>query len=526
MDRTAVYRRRWGILGVLVTSLLVVVLDNSILNIALRVISDPQQGLGASQSQLAWAINSYTLVFAGLLFTWGVIGDRVGRKRILLIGLALFGLASLLSAYAQTPQHLIWARALMGLGGAAVMPQTLSIISNVFPAEERPRAIGIWAGSVGLALGIGPPLGGLLLEHFWWGSVFLINVPIVIVGLVLMAIIVPESRNEQPARLDPVGVALSILGLVLLVYGIITAGDRASLRDPDVIAATLGGLVVLAGFVVYEARIDHPALNVRLFRQPRMAVAVATIMLMFFSMAGVLFFISFYWQSVREFSPLHAGLLVLPLALSQGIVSPLSGFLVTRFGPKRVCATGLVLASLALGSYSLLDTTTPVWLIEIAFFVQGTGMAMVMLPATDSIMATVPREEAGTASAVQNTARQVAMALGVAVLGAVVTAVYRSQITPYLDAFPPQARANAVDSIEATMALAERLGQQGQPIIAPAKEAFLSGMHLAALSALVTGTIGLVLVLIWLPRHASNQQPQQSEPPAGTQPQTADTGRR
>src|SRR5262245_28226556 len=192
--------RRWTILAVLVLSLLVVVLDNTVLNVALRTIADPVHGIGATQAELEWAINSYTLVFAGLLFTAGVIGDRVGRRRVLIIGLILFGLASLASAYAHTPTQLIWARALMGIGGAAVMPSPLAITSNVFDPRERAKAIGVWAGAVGLGVAIGPVVGGALLETFWWGSVFLINVPIIILGVILVVALVPESRNPNPGR--------------------------------------------------------------------------------------------------------------------------------------------------------------------------------------------------------------------------------------------------------------------------------------------------------------------------------------
>ncbi|RCV51654.1 MFS transporter [Marinitenerispora sediminis] len=503
MEHAGGHPRRWVILGVLVISLLVAVLDNTILNVALRVISDPEEGLGASQSELAWAINSYTLVFAGLLFTWGIVGDRLGRKRVLMTGLAIFGLGSLASAYAHSPDQLILARALMGFGGAAIMPQTLSIITNVFDPGERARAIGIWSGAVGLALGIGPPLGGLLLEHFWWGSVFLINVPIVAVGLVLMAFLVPESRNERPGRLDPLGVLLSIVGLVLLVYGIIAAGERGSLADPDVYGALAAGAAVLAAFVVHEARTDHPALDVRLFRNPRLAVAVAAIMLMFFALSGVLFFMNFYWQSVRGFTPLHAGLLVIPVALAQILVAPVSPLLVARFGPKAVCASGIGLASAALGCYSLASTDTPVWMIEAVFFAQGAGMALVMPPATESIMSSVPRESAGAASAVQNTVRQVATALGVAVLGAVVSAVYRERTGPLLHDLPAAVRQPAGESIEATLAVARRMGAAGEHLVAPAKEAFLAGMHLAALCSFAVGITGMVIVLIWLPRHSA-----------------------
>src|SRR5882757_4674238 len=198
--------RRWTILGVLVVTLLVVVLDNTVLNVAMRTIADPKHGLGATQSDLEWAINSYTLVFAGLLFTFGVLGDRLGRKRVLVLGMVLFGLASLASAYAQSPGQLVLARALMGIGGAAIMPATLSIISNVFDPRERGRAIGIWAGSVGLGVAIGPVVGGALLEHFWWGSVFLINVPILVAGIILTVTLVPDSRDPQPGRIDVAGV--------------------------------------------------------------------------------------------------------------------------------------------------------------------------------------------------------------------------------------------------------------------------------------------------------------------------------
>ena len=327
-------RRKWIILSVLIISLVAIVLDNTVLNIALKTISEPRTGLGASQSQLEWAINSYTLVFAGLLFTFGVIGDRIGRKRMLMIGMAMFGLASLLCSYAQTPDQLIWARAAMGLGGAAVMPQTLSIITQVFEPKERPRAIGIWAAAVGMAIAVGPIVGGLLLDHFWWGSVFLINVPLTAVGVAAIWFLVPESRSPSPGRIDYLGVLLSIAGLVLVVYGIIQGGDTGSWLRADVLGPVAGGLAVLAFFGWHESRTEHPSLDVRLFRDPRLSSAAAAIGLVFFAMAGVYFFISFYMQNVRGYSPLHAGLLTIPLAAGQLLMSTRSAALVRRFGPK------------------------------------------------------------------------------------------------------------------------------------------------------------------------------------------------
>ena len=307
MDSQTIYRRRWVILSVLIVGLLAIVIDNTVLNVAMKTIAEPRGGLGASQSQLEWAINSYTLVFAGLLFTFGVIGDKVGRKRMLMIGLALFGIASLLSAYSRSPEQLIFARAAMGLGGAAVMPQTLSIISNVFEPAERPRAIGLWATAVGIGIATGPVLGGLLLDHFWWGSVFLINVPVTAVGIVAAAILVPESRNREAGGIDYVGVLLSIAGLVLLVYGIVQGGDSASWLHLGVIGPIVGGLAILALFAWYEARIQHPSLDVRLFRDRRLSASIGSLGLVFFGMGGVFFFTSFYLQNVRGYTPAGGG---------------------------------------------------------------------------------------------------------------------------------------------------------------------------------------------------------------------------
>src|ERR1044071_7472085 len=242
VEQQPIQRRRWIILGVLILSLMAIVLDNTVLNIALKTISEPKAGLGASQSQLEWAINAYTLAFAGLLFTFGVIGDRLGRRRMLMIGMIMFGLASFGSSYARTPDQLILARALMGLGGAMVMPQTLSIITNVFDPRERPRAIGIWASAVGVSIAGGPILGGLLLDHFWWGSIFLINVPLTAAGVVLIALLVPESRSPSPGRIDYLGVLLSIAGLVLLVYGIIQGGETGHWLPRHVLGPHAGGL--------------------------------------------------------------------------------------------------------------------------------------------------------------------------------------------------------------------------------------------------------------------------------------------
>jgi DHA2 family multidrug resistance protein-like MFS transporter len=516
--------RRWLILGVLVVSLLVVILDTTVLNVALRVIADPERGLGASQSELEWATNSYTLVFAGLLFTWGVLGDRLGRKKILLAGLLVFGIASAASAYAQTPGQLIAARAVMGIGGAAVLPATLAIISNVFDPRERARAIGTWAGAVGLGVAVGPVLGGLLLEHFWWGSVFLINVPVVLIGLAAVLALVPDSRDPQPGRVDLAGVLLSIAGLGLLVYGIIDGGEHGFGR-PLSWGSLAAGIALLVAFVLVERRVRYPSLDVTLFRNPRFSAAVGSIGLVFFAAMGTFFFMAFYLQLVRGWTPLQAGLLTTPFAVAQLVFAPRSAAMVQRYGPKAVCAVGLGLVALGLGGFFLVDASSPAWLLGLLFFIQGAGMANVMPPATESIMSSLPREKAGVGSAVSNTVRQVAGALGIAVLGSVLAAVYRSGIHDKVTAFSPAARNAASESISGAYAAAQHLGGAGYGLIGTANSAFVDAMHAAALGSVVMALVGVAVVLAWLPRRAVVHPVTEAPAPVATlddEPELAD----
>ncbi|MCX5114442.1 MFS transporter [Streptomyces sp. NBC_00378] len=496
----AVHRRRWAILVVLMFSLLIVVLDNSILNVAVKTIASPAPtGLGATQSQLEWAINAYTLVFAGLLFTAGLLGDRIGRKKVLLFGILLFGTGSALAAMSGSPTQLITWRALMGFGAAFVMPATLAVLVNVFERDEQPRAIGIWAGSVGVAIAIGPITGGLLLEHFWWGSIFLVNVPVVIVALIAMVLLVPDSKDPNPGRIDPLGVVLSIVGLVLLVYGIIRGGQLADFTEPVVLLSSFGGLLVLAGFVWHEKRSTHPAIDISYFREPSFAAAVAAIALVFFALMGVTFFSAFYMQSVRGWTALQAGMMLLPLAATQMIFAPRARLLVDRFGARATCTVGMLLVAVGLSAFALFDETTPVWVLCLLFFVQGTGMAHVMTPVTVSVMQALPREKAGSGSAINNTFRQVGGALGVAVLGSVLSTVYRGDIEGHLAALPAGARDAAGESIEATLAIADKLGPAGAPLIASANEAFLKAMHVTAIGSATIALVGALVVALFLP---------------------------
>ncbi|MCU0264397.1 MAG: MFS transporter [Candidatus Nanopelagicales bacterium] len=466
---------RWRALAALVVSLLVVVLDNTVLNVALKTIQDD---LGATQSELIWAINSYSLVFAALLFTWGVLGDRYGRRKILIIGLVLFAAASLLSAFAQTPLQLIIARGLMGIGGASVLPVTLSIITVIFPPAERGKAIGIWAAAVGGAVALGPLLGGFLLEHFWWGSVFLINIPIIAVGIAGILANVPESRNPHPGRLDPLGLVLSVIGLLALVYGI----QEAGWSEPTTYAWIAFG-----------------------------SVPLAATSLTFAALSGSLIFLAFYYQVVRGWSPLQSGALTVPFAIGQLLSAPRSGKMVARFGARRVIPFGLVLASVAMFMFTRLDLTTPVWLLILIPFVFGFGMGNVVAPSTTRMTLATPPQRSGSGSAVQNTVRQVGATLGVAIISSVVASKYSGSMSSALEGspLPAELQATASDSVGATYEVASQLQASGRAtaaqadaLRAAADAAFLPAFHIAAYMGLALLLIALVIILIWLPAQA------------------------
>ena len=505
--------RRWAILAVLVVSLLVVILDNTVLNIALPTI---QADLQASQSELVWAIDSYILVFASLLFTWGVLGDRYGRKKVLLTGLLIFGAASFACAFAGSATVLILMRACMGVGGAAVLPVTLAIITVVFPPHERGKAIGMWAGAVGAAVALGPVLGGVLLEHptwsSWltgndWGSVFLINVPIVLIGAFFIIRIVPESRNPEAKRLDLVGLVMSAAGLVLIVYGIIDASSTRDWLAPSVIVPILIGLALLAFFIWTEARSDHASFDVTLFRNRGYAVSLSAVSLSFFALSGITFTLPFYLQILRGYSTLQAGLMFLPFAVGQLIAAPRSAAMVKRFGYRVVMTTGLVMVAISALALARLEIDTNLWLLIGFFFLFGLGMGNVMAPGSTVMQNVLPLARAGAGSAVQNTVRQVAGAMGVAISGTVVATQYAKNLTSAAEASPvpvdPRLVEGASESIVAANVILDQASQQGMPqqaveiLRSGAFESFLNASHLTSyISAAVLGVAALVVLFL------------------------------
>ncbi len=545
MDQTTIHRRRWAILSVLVICLLVVILDNTILNVALKTI---QEDLDASQSEMQWAVDSYALVFAGLLITWGVLGDRLGRKKVLLFGMLAFGATSALCSFASSPTTLIFFRALMGIGAAAVQPQTLSIIQNVFEPKERPKAIGIWAGASGAAIALGPIAGGALLKYFWWGSIFLVNVPIVVIGVIAIVLLVPDSKDPHPKRLEPTGVLLSIVALVVLVYGIIEGGNTNDWLRWNTLGAIVLGLALLALFIYLEKRSTHPTIDVTLFQNKHFSAGTAAIALTFFALMGSTFYLAYYLQAVRGYTALSAGVALIAVAAAVMLSAPLSARLSRRFGPRIVAGSGLAIFGLTMLSYGLSTRGQPIWVVEIQMFCMGLGMGLTMAPATNSIMSAVPREKAGAGSAVNNTARQVAGALGVAILGSLLAVVFRNQLgagTPaqlaaQLDRPPavvaqlpqsaqvaPQVRSDASESIGGALEFVGRaaaaLQQRGQlpaaqhlppaqvgvqrahaeqaigTFVGESKDAFMVAMRVTSMAGGLFGLLGSAVAFCFLP---------------------------
>jgi EmrB/QacA subfamily drug resistance transporter len=497
--------RRWLVLGVMCLSLLLIVMDNTIVNVALPTL---QSDLDAGTTELQWVVDAYILVFAGLLLTMGSLGDRFGRRGALAIGLSVMGIASILSSFANSADQLIATRALMGAGGAMIMPATLSIITNVFTdRRERAQAIAIWSATAGAAVAIGPVTGGWLLEHFWWGSVFLVNVPVVVVALVLGQLFVPTSRDPAAPPIDVPGALLSIAGLVVLVWAIIEG--PGGWTDPEILGGFALAAVLLGTFVLWERRTHFPMLDLSFFRNARFSAASAAIMLTFFAMFGSLFLLTQFLQSILGYTPLEAGIRLLPMAGVMMVVSPLSAKVVERIGSKVVVATGLSVAAVGLIMASRLTAGASYPEVLIALVVLAAGLALVMPPATESIMGSLPLAKAGVGSAVNDTTRQVGGALGVAVLGSVMSSTYGPRVTDAISGFPVSSeQASAIrDQIGAAMRAANEIGgEPGRMLADVASRGFADGMSTAFIIGAAALALGAVIVALFLPARARDHE--------------------
>jgi len=508
------YARRWWTLGVLCLSLVLIGLDNTVLNVALPTI---QRTFSATASELQWMVDAYVLVFAGLLLTMGALGDRFGRARALQIGLIIFAAASLTAPLATDVTQLIAIRIAMGVGGALIMPSTLSVIANVFPPAERARAITIWAGVSGLGVGLGPLVGGLLIENFAWSSVFLLNVPIAAIALLLGFMFVPESRDPSGARLDLPGAVLSIGAVSSLVYGIIEAPANGW-TSPTTLGAFAIAAVLGLAFAWRETHTREPMLDLALFRDRRFTAGAGAIALTFFAMFGVIFGLTQYLQFVLGKTALEAGTLMVTLAIGIPVGARISLKAVAHAGTNRVIGGGLVLVALVLLSFTQWTPTTDTWIVSGTLFVLAIGMANVMAPATGAVMSAVPEAKAGVGSAMNDLLRQLGGALGVAVIGSVMNTAYRDRMAGAVIGLPAQAAAAAGDSVGAAVAIAGRLGgPAGQALAGVARSSFVDALATAAIVAAAVAVLTAVLVVRAMPARASESE-------AATEPATQRPG--
>ncbi|HZM76983.1 MAG TPA: MFS transporter [Candidatus Limnocylindrales bacterium] len=489
-----------AILLVMALSVLVVVMDLTILNVALASI---QRELGASNADLQWSLDAYLITFAAFIFTGGVIADRFGRKRVLIGALVLFGLASVLAAEATSAWQLIVWRALMGVGAAAIPPVTLAILLTIFPPAMRPKAIGVWAGAAGVGTAVGPIIGGLLLNSFWWGSVLLINAPLAVLAIAAIVWLVPEATGPQAGSFDPVGVLLSIAGVGALVYGIVQGGEDSWLAM-GTLGPILGGVILLAALVAFERRLAIPALDLSLLRASRYAAGTFAIAFAFFALLGAVFITSIYFQAVLGLAPANAGLLMVPMGLGALLTSTRVAPLVARYGARVVVSTGSAVMALSFLIFALVGRQSPIWVLALAQLILGLGWGSVFAPATGALMSVVQPAKAGAGQAVANTFRQVAGALGVAVIGSLLSMRFRATLGSAAEVLPDSLVAKARESLGGTLEALRAAGGQIPPAAAEglkvqAQDAYVSGMHLTMLVCLAFALCAAIIALRGLP---------------------------
>jgi EmrB/QacA subfamily drug resistance transporter len=492
----ASYRRRWLVLAVLCLSILLVVVSNMALNVALPTLG---RALHASTSSLAWVVDTYVLCFAGLLLPAGAVGDRFGRKGALQCGLVIFLTAAALGAFSTATWQLILARAVMGVGAALVMPGTLSILAMVFPPAERPRAIGIWASVAGGSVAVSITWSGAMLENFWWGSIFLGMAGIAALALAGGWWLLPTARHPGQARLDPLGAALSVVGVTGLLYGFIQAPDDGWTAAP-ILAAFAAGLAALAAFIAWERRTAHPMLDIAFFAERRFSFGSLSIAAAYFALLGMYFVFTQYLQLVRGYSPLAAGLYALPAGLAQFAVANAARPLVARYGIRPVLAGGLLASAAGLAVLAVSQVASPPGAFEAALALLGVGIGLTMPPATGAIMAALPPHKAGVGSAVNDLARELGGAFGIGVLASITLSAYRSRLGPALAGHP----AGTVASAKAGLAQALAVGGGAQgPLGAAARHAYTTGLEMA---------IAAVAVFTALRAPAATRPPGQAQP--------------
>jgi EmrB/QacA subfamily drug resistance transporter len=501
--------RRWWALGAIVLSLLAIGFDATILNVALPTLAT---ALHAGTGGLQWMVDAYILVFAGLLLPMGALGDRYGRKRLMMIGLAIFGASSVLATYASGTGQLIAARATMGVGAAILTPITLAVLPVLFAPHERAKAISFAAIGMGVGTPLGPIVGGYLLHHFWWGSVFLVNVPVALLGLVAIALLVPESRDPAPPRIDVPGAALSIVGLVGFVYGVIEAPTRGW-DDPLVLASILAGLALLAAFVLVERRTREPMIDLALFARPRFLWGSLAATVASFALFGLLFVLPQYLQAVRGHDAMGTGVRLLPMMAGLIVGARASERSATRFGNRVPVVAGLLLLAGGLAIGAGTDVHSGYSFVAGWMAVIGVGTGLTLAPAMDAVLGELPPERSGSGSAVTMTLRQVAGALGVALLGSLLASAYTGRLP--LPGVPTPVAHAARDSVATGTAVAARLGDPA--LLAAVQQAYVHAMGVVLMVCAGVALLGAAACAAFLPARGALATPaahRHPDPPA------------
>lgn len=514
------YRRRWLTLLVLCLALSATMLANTSLGVALPFLA---KDLGASMAEQQWFSNAYALVFAGLLFTTSTLADRYGRKKMLQAGMVLFGAVSVyVWLFVESSAELIAARGLLGLGAAMIMPVTLSILTSVFPSSERTRAVSVWAAVSGGGSALGPVIAGLLLEFYSWESVFAINIPVVIIGVLAGIRYVPAHRGREGGHggIDIGGAVLSTAGITLVVYALIEA-QHVGWTSRTTLLMTALGLALVGVFVWWEKRAKDPMLDVDLFRNSAFSASAVALTLVFFALIGVFFSLSQTLILVYGYSPLSSSVALLPMSVVMIIVAPQIPHIVGRFGPRATIATGLVLAAGGMAGLSLLTVDSGYWALLWPLSLTALGMSIAMAPATDQLMANVPRERAGMGSATNDVTREVGASLGVAVLGSVLGGTYAANLAGSLDGLPAMAQDMAKESLAGGVQVAASVGQQMPSLMQSVLISWMDGLRFAHLAGAGLILLAALVAWVWLPRSGVvHSEAAQQESASNAEPDT------
>jgi EmrB/QacA subfamily drug resistance transporter len=504
LGATRAYRLRWWTLITIAVSILVIVLDATVMNVALPTI---QRELDASSAQLLWMVSIYTMMFGALMLTTGSLADRLGRAKLLQSGVAVFGLASIGAYFSGTAVHLIIWRVFQGIGGAMIMPATLAIITNIFPEDERPRAIGIWAGLNAIGIALGPIIGGALVQNFNWNSIFLINIPIAAIALIMGLFLVPDSKDSHPRKLDPVGNILSLAGLGSFIYGLINGGTRGW-TDAQVIATLIAGGLILLLFVLWEAHRPDPLMELRFFKNHRFTAGIIVLVILGLALNGFQYISTFYMQFVKAYTALGTGVRYVPLAVGLMLGAVGSARLSKSIGSKWVMLIGFVGVAGILFAMSAFTIGTSYSGLGGAFFFLGAFLGLITAPVTDVIMGSLPKDQAGMGSAMNTVLRMVSGTVGVAILGSVLSSVYTSHFDkaaaaiPGLPAAIVQTASNSVGAAVLIASSGQIPAALANPLALAAKQSFMDGWHILAIVTGFIGLVGAVVVITFMPNRA------------------------